>query len=129
MQAIGTNQNPKVAGQNSDDEDQRPTFVKSQNFRNSIKMDPKNYNEPPTDRQVRKLKQLGFSGEIPSTRKTASDAIGELLNEQNAKNESEEMHLNCKNCNGRTHKYNALNGYCFKPECRIANPQLKDGPK
>jgi len=118
-----------IDNQKQEDEDERPIFVKSENFRNSSKMDPKNYNEPPTDRQVRLLKKLGFTGNIPSTRKTASDAISDLLGQLNAKNESAEMHINCKNCDERTHKYNALNGYCFKPECRIANPQLKDGPK
>lgn len=128
MQAI-EDQESEAAGKNSDDEDERPLFVKSQNFRNSIKMDPANYNAPPTDRQIRLLKKLGFTGNIPSTRKTASDAISDLLEQQNVKNETADMHLNCKNCAALTHKYNALNGYCFKPECRIANPQLKDGKK
>ena len=121
MQAIDSN--------NQEVEDERPLFVKSENFRNSTKMDPANYDAPPTDRQIRLLKKLGFSGNIPSTRKTASDAISELLGQQNKKIESADMHINCKKCGARTHKYNALNGYCFKPGCRIANPQLKDGKK
>ena len=127
MQAI-ENQESQGAGQNSDQEDDRPLFVKSTNFRNSQKMDPKNYNEPPTDRQIRLLQKLQFAGEIPSTRKAASDAITELLKVQPEKedpNQAPAMRVICKNCGVNVHKYNAIGEYCCKPACRAANPELK----
>lgn len=75
MQAIETNQ--------EEEEIKRPVFVKSTNFRNSVKMDPKNYDAPPTDRQIKYLQNLGYAGEIPTTRKQASDIITSLLKQQN----------------------------------------------
>ena len=68
--------------QEEKEEIERPVFVKSHNFRNSVKMDPRNYDEPPTDRQVKYLQSLGFTGEIPRTRKQTSDVITSILNKQ-----------------------------------------------
>lgn len=128
MQAIESNQKSQVAGQNSDEEKDRPLFVKSSNFRHSQKMDPKNFNEPPTDRQIHLLQKLGFDEEIPSTRKKASDEIGKLLKSQPQKedpNQKPEMRVICKNCGVNVHKLNAIGDYCCKPDCRKANPKLK----
>ena len=60
-------------------ENERPVFVKSQNFRNSKIM--KFPDDPPTDRQVKYLIRLGFKGDIPPNRKEASNEIEKLLRE------------------------------------------------
>ena len=66
-------------------EEERPLIVKSTNFRNSAKLDPKNHNEPPTDRQINYIRKLKLECSItkaiplPKNRKIASDIIGALL--------------------------------------------------
>lgn len=63
--------------------EQRPVFVKSQNFRHSKNLQFPN--EPPTDRQVKLLVKLGVdpNSEIPKTRLEASEMIQKLLGKQN----------------------------------------------
>ena len=95
------------------EENERPLFVKSLNFRHSTKMDPKNFQEPPTEKQVRYIKNLGYDGEFPKTRKQASDIIGKLLGS------GATTEIKCQNCGNLTKSTNSINGkFCFKPECR-----------
>ena len=106
----------QTMNQTTNDEEQRPLFTKSLNYRRSSKMDPKNFDEPPTDRQINYLKKLGFNGDIPKNRKEASDEIAKLL--ENGANED----IKCIECGNLTKKSNSINGkYCFKPDCRNAS--------
>lgn len=58
--------------------EERPAFVKSVNLKHSKNMVFPD--EPPTDKQVQYMAKLGFIGDLPKTRKEASEAIQALLN-------------------------------------------------
>lgn len=67
--------------QNSETEE-RPLFVKSQNFSHSKNL--RFPDEPPTDKQINYMKKLGYdpSEKFPETRLEASNMIKKLLNQQ-----------------------------------------------
>lgn len=99
-----------------ENDNERPLFVKSLNYRRSSNMDPANFDEPPTDRQIKYLRNLGHIGEIPLTRKQASDLIGKLLG--TGVNED----IKCQSCGNLTKIKSSINGkFCFKPDCRKAS--------
>jgi hypothetical protein len=75
-----SNQKLKELNEMSLEDPSRPPVVETNNFRHSKKMQFPN--APVTDRQYKYLKDLGYSGAVPKTRKEASDIISSLLNVQ-----------------------------------------------
>ena len=72
---------------NQKEEEERPSFVKSQNFKHSSNMQFPD--EPPTDRQIKYIRDLKIKFgvttkiELPKTRLEAHKIIDKLLNGEN----------------------------------------------